>query len=619
MKQIKRTIAIILCLIMAIGSMGIAFGQAKDYEGHWAEATIEKWIEESKITGYQDGTFRPDGNVTRAEFVTMVNKIIDYDGKGTIEFDDVKSDDWFYDQVRIAQEIGYISGYSATEFGPNDNITREQAAAILARIQYLKADSEAANKFTDNTDISSWAVGSVGAASSNGFIKGHNDGSFKPKDNLSRAEAVTMLDNVLLNAKNYIVYRDGTVLNDTEIPGDLIIAKTVGDGDVYLNNIDVKGHIYVYGGGTNSVYFNNVKVARIEVDKDKVRLVFDDGTAVEEIALGTEAKLENINGEIAKVTVNSDGKVTFTGKFADIEILSKLDIELSDATIENLVVNEPIKILGKGTVATLTANVDGIQYDSTTKITKTVVGENVTEKPAVIKEDVKEPSSPSPGPGPGPSETKYSLNVTAELKDNVETISEFTYTTQYYESKKDIYEVINTEVDSLKDKLEPETNHAYYEGLLKLDQVEAKLDEIDKEELWDRITAKLAGTIVLSELENLKEQLLNEEITIAEDILPLISLYTDTYNTSSKAYTDLGKIISTLKDSDLTLDSVTYKVTYNSEVKDDIEAILLSIEEMASDNKITPSEIVELFGKNIIVEATRGEYTVILTIKINEL
>ncbi|MDD4781953.1 MAG: S-layer homology domain-containing protein, partial [Tissierellia bacterium] len=347
MKKIKKTIALILCLIMAIGSMSIAFGDdTKDFVGHWAEATIQKWIDEGKISGYPDGTFKPDGSITRAEFVKMVNGIIDYDGKGSITFDDVKKEDWFYDQIKIAQEIGYISGYSKTQFGPNDNITREQAAAILSRIQYLKDNSSAVNKFIDNTNISSWAVGSVGAASSNGFINGHSDGSFKPKDNLSRAEAVTMLDNVLLNAKNYIVYKDGTELNDKEIAGDLIIAKTVGDGDVYLNNIDVKGHIYVYGGGINSVYFNNVKVARIEVNKDKVRLVFDDGTTVEEIALGTEAKLENINGEIGKISIDSQGKVTLSGKFADVEVVSDSDIELSNATIENLVVNKPIKILG---------------------------------------------------------------------------------------------------------------------------------------------------------------------------------------------------------------------------------------------------------------------------------
>lgn len=624
MKKIKKTIALILCLIMAIGSMSIAFGDdTKDFVGHWAEATIQKWIDEGKISGYPDGTFKPDGSITRAEFVKMVNGIIDYDGKGSITFDDVKKEDWFYDQIKIAQEIGYISGYSKTQFGPNDNITREQAAAILSRIQYLKDNSSAVNKFIDNTNISSWAVGSVGAASSNGFINGHSDGSFKPKDNLSRAEAVTMLDNVLLNAKNYIVYKDGTELNDKEIAGDLIIAKTVGDGDVYLNNIDVKGHIYVYGGGINSVYFNNVKVSRIEVNKDKVRLVFDDGTTVEEIALGTEAKLENINGEIGKISIDSQGKVTLSGKFADVEVVSDSDIELSNATIENLVVNKPIKILGTGTISTLTANADGIQYESTAKITKTVVGESVTEKPVAI---VEEPSTGGGGGGGGdyePPTKKYAIMITAKALDG-QFSSDVSFTTDTY-----------TDKDRISDFLVGETKAVLVEGsknatiqnyldklVIRLQKLAIGYTSVYTNEGFDKAVSYLNGTSVHDGLVGLKTDLLDNSITV-EEVIEVLDLYNPdkvsedatkikenliTYPFDSQTVSYNGNVIDvpyTIKYKNITLDT-------NKEVAD------LVLGKLAF-STMTVSDFFEEYGDIITITATHNSKTATITIEKVEL
>jgi len=420
MNNNKKVIAIILCLIMAVGNFSTAFAdtsKAIDFEGHWAQATIQKWIDGNRISGYPDGSFKPNANITRAEFVKLVNGLIDYDTKGKIAFNDVKTSDWFYDVVSIAQEIGYISGYSDNQFGPNDNITREQAAAILSRVQYLGENSDVAKEFSDNSKISVWALGSVGAASEAGFVKGYNDESFKPLNNLTRAEAVTMLDNVLVNAKNKVISKAGSELNDYVVEGDLIIAKTVGEGDVHLNNVEVKGSLYVNGGGANSLYFNNLKVAKILVDKDKVRLVLGDGTVVGEILANSESKLENKGGTVTKVTINSDGKVTLSGKFDDVIVESSADIVLKDAVIQKLTVDKAINILGTGTIAELKANANGIQFDSTTKITKTVVGEGVTEKPSVISEGSTNSGTSSGGGSDTPKD--YKIQVRAEYYDGL--------------------------------------------------------------------------------------------------------------------------------------------------------------------------------------------------------
>ena len=600
MNNIKKIIAIVLSLVMVFGTFSTAFAETSkglDFEGHWAQTTIQKWIDESKISGYPDGSFKPDANITRAEFVKLVNGLIDFDTKGNIAFNDVKTGDWYYDVISIANEIGYISGYSDKQFGPNDNITREQAAAILSRIQYLGENANAAKEFSDNSKISVWALGSVGAASEAGFVKGYNDESFKPLNNLTRAEAVTMLDNVLVNAKNKVITKAGTELNDTVVEGDLIIAKTVGEGDVHLNNVEVKGSLYVYGGGNNSLYFNNVKVAKIIVEKNKVRLVLDDGTTVGEILANSEAKLENIGGTVAKVTINSDGKVALSGSFDEVVVESSADIVLNDAKIENLVVEKAINILGTGTIATLTANADGIQFDSTTKITKTVVGEGVTEKPVLI------PSGGTGGPSGGDETATYKLVIGVSYKPTTSTDIKATFTPENtYSSTAIISDYLVSEVSSiLSDSAYTSTINDY------LTKINSRLSDSSTDgfvigdtiaysaEGWDKAISYLVGTsITQTELDSLKNKLMDKNIEIS-DLKDILSLYD-----SSLVLTDLNAIKNNLNGYPFDTQTVTYNgkeavFKINTDTKSNEEMANFILDNIAYSTK-TVDQFFEAFG-----------------------
>lgn len=477
MNKIKKTIAIILCLVLATSSLAFAEEVAltsateKDYEGHWAEGTIQKWMDAGKISGYSDGSYKPDNNITRAEFVKLVNGTIDFNKKATVAYKDVTTADWFYDYVGIAQEIGYISGYSKDSFGPNDYITREQAASILARIQYLNGNTAAADKFSDKSKVSSWAAESVGAAFDAGFITGYNDGTFRPSNKLTRAEALTMLDNVLVNAKNVVIYKDGAQLKDKVVAGDLIIAKTVGEGNVYLTNVEIKGEVKVLGGGLNSVYFNNVQVSNIEVLKDKVRLVFADGSVIENLTTGTETVLENTDGTIAKVTVSGDGEVTLTGNFGEVAVTGSSNITLDDAVIATLTVSQPITIEGTGTIATLEANANGIQFEAEVTITKTVTGEGVTEKPVVV---VEAPAGGGGGGGgavePTPTDYDYKVNftITEKVGDEIYTMELDSFNS--HKGSAYIPDVLASEINYVKQQLANESSfiHNFFGNLLEV-------------------------------------------------------------------------------------------------------------------------------------------------------
>lgn len=622
--RVKKVIAIILCLVMVVGNFSAVFADTTatnvDFEGHWAQTTIQKWIDEGRISGYPDGSFKPNANITRAEFVKLVNGLIDYDTKGNVSFNDVKTGDWFYDVVSVANEIGYISGYSNTKFGPNDNITREQAAAILSRIQYLGENADVAKNFSDNTKISSWALGTVGAASEAGFINGYENGSFKPLNNLTRAEAVTMLDNVLMNAKNKVITKAGTELNNYVVEGDLIIAKTVGEGDVHLDNVSVTGTLYIYGGGVNSLYFNNLKVAKIVVDKDKVRLVLGDGTVVEEIAVGSETVLQNDDGTVSKITITSDNKVTLSGSFDTVTVMGKSTVVLKDAKIQNLVAEKAINILGTGTIATLTANADGVQYDSTLKVTKTVAGEGVTEKPAII-------SSGGGGGGTGGGDVvtpkTYGIAVTAKAVDG-QLSSNITFTTEVYKNTDKISDFLVAQTKSvLSGGTKNATIESYFDKIIpRLQKLEIGSTSVYTQAGFDKSISYLAGTSVYDGLKGLKSDILDDDISIS-DINAVLALYD-----STKVAADSATIKSNLESYpfdtqtvayDGSVVTVPYTITYGTTIVSTNEEVANLVLNNILFSTMTVEEFFTKFGDKITISSTVGSKTATVTIEKVEL
>jgi chitinase len=170
---------------------------ARDYVGHWAEAVIQKWLDMEYITGYPDGTFRPEEFITRAEFVKIVNNTFGFKETAEITFTDVKEEKWYYEEIQKAYKEGDIVGVSETEFAPEDYITREQAAIIMTRLLELEGNEKGADVFSDSNKISSWAKEYVGAAAEHNLIKGYEDNTFRPQNNIKRAEALVLLDRIL--------------------------------------------------------------------------------------------------------------------------------------------------------------------------------------------------------------------------------------------------------------------------------------------------------------------------------------------------------------------------------------------------------------------------------------
>ncbi|WP_250675290.1 family 10 glycosylhydrolase [Paraclostridium ghonii] len=178
----------------------LATSKFKDINGHWAQVDIEKFIKYGYINGYEDNTFRPEGQITRAEFVKLVNRVFNLTEQGNINFTDVSSSDWYYNEVRVAAKYGYINGYEDKSFRPNNPITRQEAMKIITTLKNNKDENiDKIYNYNDFKQIEDWAKSYVEGAIEAGYIKGDEKGNINPQGKLTRAESITMLDRLIQN------------------------------------------------------------------------------------------------------------------------------------------------------------------------------------------------------------------------------------------------------------------------------------------------------------------------------------------------------------------------------------------------------------------------------------
>lgn len=165
---------------------------------YWAKSDIEKFVQLGFINGYGDNTFKPEGQITRAEFVKLVNRVFNLTEQSNIKFTDVSSSDWYYNELKVAVKYGYINGYEDNTFRPNNPITRQEAMKIITTLKNNKdIDIDKIYNYNDFKQIEDWAKPYVEGAIEVGYIKGDKKGNINPQGKLTRAESVTMLNRLL--------------------------------------------------------------------------------------------------------------------------------------------------------------------------------------------------------------------------------------------------------------------------------------------------------------------------------------------------------------------------------------------------------------------------------------
>jgi len=161
--------------------------------GHWAEEEIRSLVNRGIVQGTGD-SLNLDSKVTRAEFLTMLTRVLETElSENAPVFSDVKNSDWYASVVQTAYEKGWVEGYN-NNVSPNSYITREEMVKIICcALEITYDENTPVVEFADGDMQSEWAINYISALSSKNIINGYEDGSFRPKNNLKRDEAMIVI------------------------------------------------------------------------------------------------------------------------------------------------------------------------------------------------------------------------------------------------------------------------------------------------------------------------------------------------------------------------------------------------------------------------------------------
>ena len=257
-----------------------------DVDGHWAAGVINRWDNFGFIDKevFPEPDFDPDVFITRGEFFSLLVRSLganiastDFIDPYSAPFNDLwELPDNLYDVVAVAYQMGIANGYPDGTMRPYGNLLRQDAATLTARALGMStmADWEL-SRFTDSFIIASYARTYVAAFVAKGLLNGYGDGTLRPENYLTRAEAVKMLDNIFTNVYlpeagyrniylqgDLLIQTPGAELRDVVINGDVIVGDGVGFGNVVFANCDINGRLIIRGGGPNSITLNNTTVSQ---------------------------------------------------------------------------------------------------------------------------------------------------------------------------------------------------------------------------------------------------------------------------------------------------------------------------------------------------------------------
>ena len=296
--------------------------------------------------------------------------------------------------MSIAYNVGYIQGTSKNTFSPNRQITREEAAVMLARNLMLQAASGENTDFTDSRDISNWSRGLITALTDYEIINGYADGTFRPQAPITRGETAIMLVRAIGTPVqtsgvhslgnvygNVTINTSGVTLSNTVVAGNLYITAGVAEGNVILENVTVLGEIVVSGGGVSesgedSVVLRNVNSPKLVLDNVKntevsVRL---EGDGVINVAsVRTNAFLEdNTPADCGALRIELDGEdgrsLELAGNIKDvINLTPKSYLSLGAGQAQSITVDET----ATGTTLNIEAGaeVEEVNLDVATTVT----------------------------------------------------------------------------------------------------------------------------------------------------------------------------------------------------------------------------------------------------------
>ncbi len=354
----KKTSIFIISILMILGFSTVSLAYT-DIESHWASDVIDELSNKKIINGYSDGTFKPDNSVTRAEFIAIVNRMLGLTTESSKYIPDISRHDWFYSDIRKAVEAGILKGNEEGYVRPNDTITREEAVVILARAFKVTQAPSTGIKFEDRSEVSDWARESVYTFVKYGYINGYYGNLIKPKENVKRAEVLTIIKRIIPNILTEDIYEgiiqgntllvdNNIVLRNATISGNLIIKESI-ISTLKVNNVDVKGNLIIektddiitkirVSGSVIELYEDKREQSLKYVDKD-YGISFAIPTRATVIELGRNQEIDYKKKDLIAINILQDDnyylKSVSTIARDEAKKYANLFIEKEEGTIQN--------------------------------------------------------------------------------------------------------------------------------------------------------------------------------------------------------------------------------------------------------------------------------------------
>ena len=419
LKNAKKMMAVFLTAVITATQVPSFQGgfvkevAAAEYTGDsWAKPYLNNLYYRGIMRGDQTGNLNPEREITRAEFVSILNRGLGYDYSNIgdkIPFRDVTGTEWYADDINLAYNMGYFAGNAQSTAGAEDSLTREQSVALICRNLKVEDVKGEVLEFTDSRSFNDWSRGSIAAAAQKGYVNGYSDGTFRPFNNITRGEAAkifsdafgelitqpgeTSLGEVL---GNVTVATSGVTLRDTIIDGDLYITNGVGTGYTTFDNVTVLGEVIISGAGESnagdtSINFTDSSIETLTVNnmEGKIVTVRADGeTFINRTVIRTDTYLEELtygDGGFGDVELDGDEdtELHLSGAFDTVTVYGREnELYLNKGSIDNLIVDEDAvdskvqldrnvvvhradmdsnaTITGRGDIGTLNINASGV-------------------------------------------------------------------------------------------------------------------------------------------------------------------------------------------------------------------------------------------------------------------
>lgn len=415
------TLALGAALAVSLTVPAMAAGKTfPDVPGTWAESSITRWANAGVLEGDNTGEYKPSGPMTRAEFAAMLCKLMGYTEKAKNTYADVSPDAWYYDVILKVTAAGVMKG-DGVNANPNAPVSREEAAVMLCRAMNLKGESKAVTKFDDSTAVASWAQEAVAALTERGMINGVGDNKFAPAQNIDRASAAKLLDNMI---HTYITAPGEYKVDD---PDAIVIvnakAVTAPEGET-APAVTVTGtaaDVVVAPGTDAAVQAEDLTAGAVTVQADAAVTV-DKDSKVDDLTVAAPADV-TVAGKVENATL-ADGALTVAdgGKVDAVAVPETAADDVSvtvdkGASVGTVTADSPVAMENNGTVAKVEANADGVTIDGNAP-QKIDTAEGVeaptnSEGETVKEEPASSGSSSSGGGGSSPSTPakKYKVSI----------------------------------------------------------------------------------------------------------------------------------------------------------------------------------------------------------------